>query len=104
LRAGIRDPYSSIRIAYRNDARIPVHFSDATITDSPYFFHFTSSGEKEMITKPGQKRLTLDFSVMNYDGENRTITSWMVQWTTGNKTKTVTWLFITFPRANILCW
>jgi ligand-binding sensor domain-containing protein len=55
----------------RNDAKIPVHFSDATITDSPYFFHFTSSGEKEMITKPGQKRLTLDFSVMNYDGENR---------------------------------
>ena len=55
----------------RSDTKIPVHFSDATIMDSPYFFHFTSSGEKEMITRPGEKRLTLDFSVMNYDGENR---------------------------------
>ncbi|HEV8505975.1 MAG TPA: histidine kinase [Chitinophagaceae bacterium] len=53
------------------DQKIPVHFSEATIMDSPYFFRFTSSGEKEMIATPGQKRLTVDFSVTNYDGDNR---------------------------------
>jgi len=54
-----------------SDQKIPVHFSDATIMDAPYFFHFTSSGEKEMTARPGQKRLSLDFSIMNYDGDNR---------------------------------
>jgi len=48
-----------------------VHFSEATIMDSPYFFHFTSAGKKEMFAAPGQNRFSLDFSVMNYDGENR---------------------------------
>ncbi len=53
------------------DQKLSVHFSDATIMDSPYFFHFTSSGEKQMIANPGQNRFSLDFSVMNYDGDNR---------------------------------
>ena len=51
--------------------KISVHFSEATIMDSPYFFHFTSSGDKEIVAKPGERRLSLDFSVMNYDGNNR---------------------------------
>jgi ligand-binding sensor domain-containing protein len=50
---------------------VSVHFSDATVMDVPRFFHFTSSGQKEMIMKPGQNRFSLDFSVMNYDGDNR---------------------------------
>ncbi len=53
------------------DQKPSVHFSEATIMDSPYFFRFTSSGEKEMIATPGQNRFSLDFSVMNYDGDNR---------------------------------
>ena len=53
------------------DQKIPVHFSEATIVDSSYFFHFTSAGRKEMIAMPGKNRFSLDFSVMNYDGDNR---------------------------------
>ena len=53
------------------DQKIPVHFSDASITDSAYFFHFTSAGQREMIAPPGKNRFSLDFSVMNYDGDNR---------------------------------
>jgi len=53
------------------DQRIPVHFSEATVMDSPYPFHFTPSGQKEIFTSPGQNRFSLDFSVMNYDGENQ---------------------------------
>jgi ligand-binding sensor domain-containing protein len=51
--------------------KIPVHISEATVMDSSYFFHFTSSGQKEMIASPGQNRFSLDFSVMNYDGDNQ---------------------------------
>lgn len=51
--------------------KFAVHFSEASMTDSPYFFRFTASGQKKMIIPPGQNRFSLDFSVMNYDGENR---------------------------------
>ena len=53
------------------DKKIPVHISDATVMDSSYFFNFTSSGQKELITLPGENRFSLDFSVMNYDGDNQ---------------------------------
>ena len=53
------------------DQKIPVHFSEATIADAAYFFHLGSGGQKEMITPPGKNRFSLDFSVMNYDGDNR---------------------------------
>jgi ligand-binding sensor domain-containing protein len=50
---------------------VPIHFSDVTITDTPAFFHYTSSGQKELIISPGKNRFTIDFSVLNYDGDNR---------------------------------
>jgi hypothetical protein len=50
---------------------VPVHFSDATIMDVASFFRVGSSGRKEIVIKPGQNRFSLDFSVMNYDGDNR---------------------------------
>src|SRR5262249_21212863 len=50
---------------------IPVHFSEANVMDAPYFFHFTSSGQKQLIVPPGKDRFSLDFSVLNYDGDNR---------------------------------
>jgi len=53
------------------DQKIPVHFSEASVMDSSYSFRFTSSGQKEIITLPGQNRFSLDFSVMNYDGDNQ---------------------------------
>ena len=38
--------------------------------DAPSSFRFTS-GQKELVITPGQNRFSLDFSVMNYDGDNR---------------------------------
>ncbi len=55
----------------RPNQNIPVHFSDATVMDAPRFFHFTSSGEKQITIQPGQNRFALDFSVLNYDGDDR---------------------------------
>jgi ligand-binding sensor domain-containing protein len=54
-------------------AAAPVHFSEATIMDSPATFRSGAEGGKELIIEPGQHRFTLDFSVMNYDmsGNNR---------------------------------
>ena len=46
------------------------HFSDATVMDKPYFFHYGSSGEKEMTVEAGQNRFSLDFSLMNFDNNN----------------------------------
>ncbi len=50
---------------------LPVHFSEATVMDSPSFFRQDRNGNKQLIMKPGQNRFTLDFSIMNYDGDNR---------------------------------
>jgi len=47
-----------------------VHFSEASVMDKPYFFQFNSSGEKEMVVKPGQNRFSVDFSIMNFDNNN----------------------------------
>jgi ligand-binding sensor domain-containing protein len=55
----------------QHDQNVAVHFSDATVMDVPHFFHYTSSGEKELIIPPGKNRFTLDFSVLNYDDDNR---------------------------------
>jgi len=55
----------------RTDRNVPVHFSDVTVMDTPSFFWFTSSGRKELTIEPGQNRFSVDFSVMNYDGDNR---------------------------------
>lgn len=54
-----------------SNQNVPVHFSEAMVMDTSYFFHLTSSGEKEIVIRPGQNRFSLDFSVMNYDGDNR---------------------------------
>jgi hypothetical protein len=50
---------------------VSVHFSDATVMDVPQFFHFASSGNKSIVIEPGQHRFTLDFAVMNYDGDDQ---------------------------------
>ena len=48
-----------------------VHFSDASVMDLPGYFHYGAAGEKEMVIAAGQNRFAVDFSVMNYDGDNR---------------------------------
>lgn len=57
-------------LLYQAEPNAPVHFSDATIMDTPEFFHYNSSGEKILTIQPGQNRFSLDFSVLNYDQGN----------------------------------
>ncbi len=51
----------------RSHSTAAVHFSEATIMDTPSFFRIDAEKEKQLVVIPGQNRLTLDFSVMNYD-------------------------------------
>lgn len=53
------------------DHKIPVYFSEATVMDQPEYFHISSSGKKEITIRAGQNRFSLDFAVLNYDGDNR---------------------------------
>ena len=48
-----------------------VHYSEATVMGTPYFFQFNSSGENQMVIQAGQNRFTLDFSVMNYNNNDK---------------------------------
>jgi ligand-binding sensor domain-containing protein len=48
-----------------------VHFSDASVMDQPSYFQYTGAEGREMIIAPDQNRFAVDFSVMNYDGDNR---------------------------------
>jgi ligand-binding sensor domain-containing protein len=47
-----------------------VHFSEATVMDVSRLFGFNSD-KKQLVIQPGQNRFSLDFAVMNYDGDNQ---------------------------------
>jgi hypothetical protein len=70
--------------------------------DAPSSFRFTSSGQKELVITPGQNRFSLDFSVMNYDGDNRYFYQLNGVMNDGIKRKVIS-LFIIFRPANTLC-
>ncbi|MDE3213452.1 MAG: histidine kinase, partial [Bacteroidota bacterium] len=53
------------------NGNVPVHFSEATISDVPAVFQKSSSGNKQLIIPPGKNRFSVDFAVLNYDGDNR---------------------------------
>jgi ligand-binding sensor domain-containing protein len=59
-------------ITYHHGAAA-VHFSEATIMDTPVIIGFGAAGTRELVLSPGQDRFTVDFSVMNYEnaGNNR---------------------------------
>jgi len=63
--------FDPLELLNRHNRTVPVHFSEATVMDAPSSFRFTSSGQKELVIMPGQNRFSLDFSVMNYDSDNR---------------------------------
>lgn len=61
-------PSELLKVSNQN---IRIHFSEASIMGSPYFFHLTTSGQKEMVIQPSQNQFSVDYSIINYDGDNQ---------------------------------
>jgi hypothetical protein len=56
----------SVLLAWHHSSAA-VHFTEATIMDTPIIIGYSQTGERELVLEPDQDRFSVDFAVMNYE-------------------------------------